>query len=196
MMEPEFKMTDLGFMKNFLGLEIEQKEDEIFVHQKKYALDMLKKFQMENFNEISIPMEVQLKLQPTKPGEEFDSTVFRSMIGSLMYLCASRPDLACTVNMLASCSSNPSKEHAAYVRRILRFLKSSCDYGLWYEKGGKGELLMFCDASCGNEEKYRSKSGYCSSFGSRIFSWSSKCQKIVAQSTVEAEYIAINLAAK
>ncbi|XP_071722297.1 uncharacterized mitochondrial protein AtMg00810-like [Rutidosis leptorrhynchoides] len=139
--------------------EMDQKEDGIFVHQKKYALDMLKKFQMENCKEIYTPMEVQLKLKPTQLREEFDSTDYRSMIESLMYLCASKSDLACTANMLASCSSNPSKENASYVRRILRFVKNSCNYGLWYEKGGKGELLMFYDASYENEERYRSRSG-------------------------------------
>ncbi|XP_071722963.1 secreted RxLR effector protein 161-like [Rutidosis leptorrhynchoides] len=151
---------------------------------------------MEDCNGISTPMENQLKLEPTKIGEEFDSSLYRSMIGSLMYLCASRPDIACSVYIMASFSANPSKTHAVYLKRILRYVKYSLNFGIWFKTDGNRELLVFSDASYAMGENYRSRSGYCCSFGSRIFSWSSRNQTVVAQSTAEAEFISVNHAAR
>ncbi|XP_071722664.1 secreted RxLR effector protein 161-like [Rutidosis leptorrhynchoides] len=151
---------------------------------------------MEDYNEISTPMENQLKLEPTKIGEEFDSSLYRSMFGSLMYLCASMPDIACSVNMMASFGANPSKTHAVYLKIILRYVKYNITLGIWFKRGGNGELLIFSDANYAMGENYRSRSGYCCSFGSGIFSWSSKNQSVVAQSTTKAEFITVNHATR
>ncbi|XP_071723778.1 uncharacterized mitochondrial protein AtMg00810-like [Rutidosis leptorrhynchoides] len=156
-------MTDLGEIKYFLSLEIEQRKAEIFIHQRKYAADMLKKYKMKDYNGISTPMENQLKLKSTRIGEEFDSSLYRSMIGSLMYLCASRPDIVCSVNIVT---------------------------------GGNRELIVFRNASYAMGENCRSRSGYCCSFGSGIFSWNSRNQAVVAQSIAEAEFISVNHAAR
>ncbi|XP_071722015.1 uncharacterized mitochondrial protein AtMg00810-like [Rutidosis leptorrhynchoides] len=189
-------MTDLGEMKYFLGLEIEQTDNGVLIHQKKYPKEIIKKFNMEDCKEISALMETQLKLEQIKTSEEFDSTTYRSMIGSLIYLCASRPNLACTVNMMSCYNANPSKQHAVYVKRILRYVKYSLELGIWFESRSNSELMTFSDVSYANSEKCRSKSSYYCSFGSGIFCWSSKNQTIMAQSYAEAKYIVVNLIAK
>ncbi|XP_015165495.1 uncharacterized mitochondrial protein AtMg00810-like [Solanum tuberosum] len=167
-------MTDLGLMTYFLGMEIKPSKSEVFICQKKYAKEILKKFQMEECKSMSKPMNQKEKLCKEDGADKVDEGYYRSLIGCLMYLTATRPD----IYLLAA-------------KRILRYIKGTIDYGVKFEKCPSVKLLGFSDSDwAGSADDMRSTSGHCFNLGSGIFSWSSKKQEIVAQSTAEAEFIA------
>ncbi|KAG6477561.1 hypothetical protein ZIOFF_066828 [Zingiber officinale] len=124
MME-EFEMTDLGLMKYFLGFEVKQKKGEIFISQDKYIADLLKKFRMENAKSISTPMSLNEKLQKEDSTEGFDSKIYRSLVGSLIYLTHTRTDIVHSVSLLSRFMSNTSRTHFTTAKRVLRYLKGT-----------------------------------------------------------------------
>jgi hypothetical protein len=151
---------------------------------------MLKKFDMVNAKPIKTPMPTNGHLDLNEEGKAVDKKVYHSMIGSLLYLCASRPDIMLSVCMCARFQANPKVCHLVAVMRILRYLVHTPNLGLWYPKGSKFDLLGYSDfdyASCKVDQK--STSGMCQFLGWSLVSWSSKKQNCVALSTAEAEYV-------
>ncbi|KAG6488118.1 hypothetical protein ZIOFF_056876 [Zingiber officinale] len=124
MME-EFEMTDLILMKYFLGFQVKQKKGEIFISQEKYIADLLKKFRMENAKSICTPMSLNEKLQKEDSTEGFDSKIYRSLVGSLIYLTHTRTDIVHSVSLLSRFMSNPSMTHFTATKRVLRYLKGT-----------------------------------------------------------------------
>jgi hypothetical protein len=123
-------------------------------------------------------------------GDSVDETQYRSLIGGLMYLQNTRPDISFYVNMLSRFMQNPSKNHYGAAKRVLRYIAGTADHGLWYEKNKDVVLRGYCDsdwASCLDDRK--STSGYAFSLGSGVISWGSKKQNSIALSSTEAEYI-------
>ena len=121
-----------------------------------------------------------------------DQTLYRSMIGSLLYLTASRPDIMFSVCMCARFQANPKEAHMVAVKRILRYLKHTPSIGLWYPKGARFQLVGSSDsdyAGCKIDRKSTSRG--CHLLGRSLVSWTSKKQNSVALSTTEAEYIAM-----
>lgn len=122
--------------------------------------------------------------------QQADSGRYRSLIGSLLYLTASRPDLMYAASLLSRFMKNPSQAHFSAAKRVLRYLKGSLDYGILYEKKGSSVLEGYVDSDwAGSIEDSKSTSGYVFSLGSGVFSWNTKKQEVVAQSPAEAEYI-------
>ncbi|KAL0556644.1 hypothetical protein IC582_005158 [Cucumis melo] len=160
-MKKEFEMSDMGLIHYFLGIEVNQNEGEIVISQQKYAHDLLKKNRMENASPCNTPMDANLKLCKDDIGEAVDPSLYRSLVGSLMYLTATRPDILFAVSMLSRFMTNPKRSHWVVF-----------DWG-------------------GNVEDHKSTSGYVFSMGSGVFSWTSKKQSVVALSTTEAEYISL-----
>ena len=119
----------------FLGFQIKQLKDGIFMHQEKYIHDLLKRFGMENCKEIKTPMASNGQIEPDLQGKPIDQKFYRSMIGSLLYLIASRPDIMFSVCMCARYQANPKESHEKAVKRILRYLRYTPCFGLWYPKG-------------------------------------------------------------
>jgi hypothetical protein len=151
---------------------------------------MLKKFDMENAKPIKTPMPTNGHLDLNEDGKAVDQKVYRSMIGSLLYLCASRPNIMLSVCMCARFQANPKECHLMAVKRILRYLFYTPYLGLSYPKGSAFNLLGYSDsdyASCKVDRK--STSGTCQFLGRSLVSWSSKKQNSVALSTAEAEYV-------
>ncbi|XP_049367923.1 uncharacterized mitochondrial protein AtMg00810-like [Solanum verrucosum] len=186
-----FEMTDLGLMTYFLGMEIKPSKSEVFICQKKYAKEILKKFQMEECKSMSTPMNKKEKLCKEDGADKVDKGYYRSLIGCLMYLTATRPDILFVVSLLSRFMHCASEMHLRVAKRILRYIKGTIDYGVKFEKCPSFKLLGFSDSDwAGSADDMRSTSGHCFSLGSGIFLWSSKKQEIVAQSTVEAEFIA------
>jgi len=190
-----FEMTDLGEMSYFLGMEIQQFQHGIFIHQLKYAKEILKKFQMEKCKPMSTPMEHKAKLCKEDGTERADEAVYRSLVGCLMYLTATRPDILQAVSMLSRFLHCATSEHHKVAKRVLRYIKGTLDYGVLFYKTEECRLYCFSDSDWGGSlDDMKSTSGYCFTIGSGVFSWSSKKQEIVAQSTAKAEFIAATAA--
>jgi hypothetical protein len=186
-----FDMTDLGKMRFFLGIEILQKSEGIFVCQQKYATDILKKFTMSESKPVNSPIVPGSKIHRDVNGAAVDDTYFKQIVGSLMYLTATRPDIMFSVSLISMYMSKPTELHLQAAKRILRYLKGTVSYGIFYKKGGEEELLAFTDSDyAGDEEDSKSTSGYVFLLSSGAVSWMSKKQPIVALSTTEAEFVA------
>ncbi|GJY72641.1 hypothetical protein Tco_0476344 [Tanacetum coccineum] len=165
----------------------------IFINQEKYALETLKKYGMDLSNPIDTPMVDRLKLDEDLMGIPVDQTRFRGMVGSLMYLTASRPDLVFAVCMCARYQAKPTKKHFEAIKRVFRYLKGTINMGLWYPKDNAMSLTAYADADhAGCQDSRRSTSGSAQFLGDRLVSWSSKKQRSTAISTTEAEYIAMS----
>ncbi|CAJ2662166.1 unnamed protein product [Trifolium pratense] len=194
-MKQVFEMSDLGEMSYFLGMEVEQKNGDIFICQRKYAKDMLKKFNMENCKSMSTPMCPKEKLCKDDEAEQVDETLYRSLIGCLMYLTTTRPDVMYDVSVVSRFMNCAKESHFKAEKRVLRYVKGTINYGIKFCRSQNFKLQGYSDSDwAGFLDDMKSTSGYCFSSGSGIFSWCSKKQEIVAQSTTEAEFIAATAA--
>ncbi|GJT80010.1 retrovirus-related pol polyprotein from transposon TNT 1-94 [Tanacetum coccineum] len=179
-------------LNKFEQLEISQSPRGIFINQSKYALESLKKYGFDSCNPVDTLMVEKSKLDEDKKGKPVDPSHYRSMIGTLLYLTASRPDLQFAICMCAWYQAWPTKKHLNAVKRIFRYLKGTVHQGLWYLKDSSIALTAFADADhVGCQDTRRSTSGSMQLLGDRLVSWSSKRQKSIAISSTEAEYIAL-----
>jgi hypothetical protein len=152
---------------------------------------MLKKFDMANAKPINTPMPTNGHLDLNEKGKAVDTKVYRSMTVSLLYLCASRPDIMLSVCMCARFQVNTKECHLMAVKRVLRYLVHTPNLTLWYPKGSKFDLLGYSDFDyAGCKVNQKSTSGTCQFLGRSLVSWSSKKQNCIALSTIEAEYVA------
>jgi transposase InsO family protein len=187
----EFEMKDLGPMHYFLGLEVWQSPEKIFLNQGKYAVEILKKFDMLECKSMATPMETNLKLLVDTSSELVDATLYRQIIGSLMYLTNTRPDICFVVNTLSQYLVEPRRVHLVAAKHVMRYLKGTLDYGLCYTGDHDFRLYGYTDSDwAGSASDRKSTSGCCFSLGSAMTSWKSRKQSSIALSTTEAEYIA------
>jgi hypothetical protein len=145
-MSKEFEMSMIGELTFFLGFQVKQMKEGNFLSQEKYAKDLLKRFKMEDCKSIKTPMHTNGHLNLDEGGKPVDQTLYRSMIGSLLYLTASRPDIMFSVCMCARFQANPKEAHPSAVKRILRYLKHTPSIGLWYPKGATFDLVGYSDS--------------------------------------------------
>ena len=124
-MKSEFEMSMIGELSHFLGLQIIQKPEGLFLSQEKYLKEMLKKFQMEDTSPISTPMVNGCQLRKDDPSPEVDQKMYRSMIGSLLYITASRLDIMHAVGMVGRFQAAPKQSHLVAVKRIFKYLKGT-----------------------------------------------------------------------
>jgi hypothetical protein len=170
---------------------VKQLQEGTFISQTKYTQDILTKFGMKDAKPIKTPMGTNGHLDLDTEGKSVDQKVYRSMIGSLLYLCASRPDIMLSVCMCARFQADPKEVHLRAVKQILRYLVHTPKFGLWYPKGSTFDLIGYSDADwAGCKIDRKSTSGTCQFLGRSLVSWASKKQNFVALSTAEAEYIA------
>ena len=137
----------LGELTFLLGLQVYQTDEGIFISQSKYIKDMLKKFKMEDSKIVGTPMITGCNLSKDDESLEVDHTMFRSMIGNLLYVIGIRPDLMQDVGLVARFQSAPKETHVAAVKRIFKYLKGTMEYGLWYPKGQDFTLKAFIDTN-------------------------------------------------
>ena len=192
-MQGEFEMSMMEEHNYFLGLQIKQLNHGTFLSQTKYCKELLKKFDMKNCKEISTPMATNCYLDSDEKGTSVDQTKYRGLIGSLLYLTTSRPDIMFNVCVCvcARFQSNLKESHFTAAKRILKYLQGTTNVGLWYPSEVSLNLVGFSDSdfvSCKTDRK--STSGTCHLLGSSLISWHSKKEACVALSTAEAEYIA------
>jgi hypothetical protein len=191
LMTSEFEMSMMGKLEFFLGFEVQQYYEGTFISQAKYIQDMLKKFDMTNANPLRFPMATNVNLSLDHEGIPVDQKLYRSMIGSLLYLCASRPDIAFSVGLCARFQSNPKESHMTAVKRILRYLVDTPQHGLWYPSNTSFDLVGYSDADwAGDKVARKSTSGACQFLGRSLVCWSSRKQNCISTSSTEAEYIA------
>ena len=189
-MQSEFEMSMMGELKYFLGLQIKQTQEGIFINQSKYCKELIKRFGMDSAKHMSTPMSTNCYLDKDESGQSIDIKQYRGMIGSLLYLSASRPDIMFSVCMCARFQSNPKQSHLSAVKRIMRYLLGTINLGLWYPKNSTCNLIGYSDSDfAGSKTDRKSTSGTCQFIGSALVSWHSKKQNSVALSTAEAEYI-------
>jgi hypothetical protein len=170
---------------------VKQLKDGTFISQTKYTQDLLKRFGMKDAKPAKTPMGTDGHVDLNKGGKSVDQKAYQSMIGSLLYLCASRPDIMLSVCMCARYQSNPKECHLVAVKRILRYLVSTPCFGIWYPKGSTFDLIGYSYSDyAGCKVDRKSTSGTCQFLGRSLVSWSSKKQTSVALSTAEAEYVA------
>ncbi|GAU17358.1 hypothetical protein TSUD_232340 [Trifolium subterraneum] len=194
-MKSEFEMTDLGKLTYFLGMELLATPKGMILHQAKYATEILKKFEMLDCNSAVIPADTRLKLEVNGSSETVDSTMFRQLIGSLRYLCQTRPDISYAVCYVSRFMSKPLKSHLLAAKRILRYINGTIHYGVLFpysRDNYKLELNGFSDADwCGDKVDRRSTSGYVFKFQNAPVSWCSKKQSVIVLSSCEADEMKI-----
>jgi hypothetical protein len=186
----KFEMPMMGELKYFLGFQIKQLQDGTFISQTKYIQDILKKFGMKDGKPIKTPIGTNGHLDLDTGGKSVDQKVYQTMIGSLLYLCASRLDIILSICMCARFQTDPKEVHLRAVKRIMRYLVYTPKFGLWYPKGSTFDLIGYFNADwveCKIDRK--STSGICQFLGRYLVSWASKKQNSLALSTAEAEYI-------
>ncbi|GKA60050.1 retrotransposon protein, putative, ty1-copia subclass, partial [Tanacetum coccineum] len=166
---------------------------EASLYQSKYAFESLKKYRFDTCDPVDTPMVEKSKLDEDKEGKAVDPSHYRGMIGTLLYLTASRPDLQFAICMCARYQARPTEKHLHAVKRIFRYLRGTVNRGLWYPKDSSIALTAFADADhAGCQDTRHSTSGSMQFLGDRLVSWSSKRQKSAAISSTKAEYIAMS----
>jgi hypothetical protein len=186
----KFEMKDLGLMHYSLGLEVWQSPERIFLNQGKYAVKILKRFDMLECKSMNTPMETKLKLLVDTPQELIDATLCRQIIGSLMYLMNTRPNICFVVNTLSQFLVEPRHVHLVVAKHVMTYLKGILDCGLSYDGDHDFTLSGYIDSDWARSVSDRKRtSGCCFSLGSTMISWQSRKQSIIALNITEAEYI-------
>jgi hypothetical protein len=191
-MSREFEMKMMGELQVFLGLQIKQSKEGTFVYQAKYTKDIVSNFKMEDSKAMVMPMSTTTALDADDEGEHVDQKEYRSMTGSLLYMTAMRPDIQFSVCLCAHFQASLRTSHRRVVKQIVRYLRHTPDFGLWYSASSSLALHGFLDADfdgCRLDRKSTSRT--CQFLGSSLVSWSSRKQSSVAQSTTKAEYVAV-----
>jgi hypothetical protein len=190
-MMQKFEMSMMGELNYFLGFQVKQLKEGTFISQTKYTQDLLERFGMKDAKPAKTPMGTDEHLDLNKGGKFVDQNAYRSMIGSLLYLCASRLDIMLSVCMCDRFQSEPKDCHLVVVKQILRYLVSTPCFRIWYPKGSTFDLIGYSDSdNAGCKVDRKSTSGTYQFLGRSLVSWSSKKQTFVALSTTEAEYVA------
>ncbi|RVW24010.1 Retrovirus-related Pol polyprotein from transposon RE2 [Vitis vinifera] len=188
----EFEIKDLGNLKYFLGMEIARSKKGIAVSQRKYVLDLLNETGMLGCKPAETPMDTTVKLEESDGSAPVDKGRYQRLVGKLIYLSHTRPDIGFSVSMVSQFMNNPTEKHMTAVIRILRYLKMTPRKGLFFQRTTKIEIEIFSDADwAGSVTDRRSTSGYCSFVWGNLVTWRSKKQSVVARSSAEAEFRAM-----
>ncbi|GJU32561.1 hypothetical protein Tco_1176150 [Tanacetum coccineum] len=185
-------MSMMGELKFFLRLQVHQSPRGIFISQSQYAIELLRKHGLDECISMSIPMATG-RLDADLQGTPTDQMTYHRMIGGLMYLIASRPDIAYATFVCARYQARPAVKHLKEVKRIFQYLRRSYNMGLWYPKDSGFELIAYSDADhAGCKDDCKSTPGGLQFLGEKLMSWSSKKQDYTVMSTVEAEYVSLS----
>jgi hypothetical protein len=170
-MMQKFEMSIMGELNYFLVFQVKKLKEGTFISQTKYTQDLLKRFAMKDAKPARTLMGTDGHLDLSKKGKSIDQKAYRSMIGSLLYLCASRPDIMLSVCMCARFQSDPKECHLVAVKRILRYLVSTPCFGIWYPKGSTFDLIGYSDSNdVGCKVDRKSTSGTCQFLGRSLVS--------------------------
>ncbi|XP_069145505.1 uncharacterized mitochondrial protein AtMg00810-like [Solanum lycopersicum] len=190
-----YEMSDLGLLNYLFGIEVSQVKEGIFISHKKYTKSILQKFKMMDCRSVDIPIAINEKFRKDDGEKKVNSSLYRNMIGSLLYLTSTREDIMFAASLLSRFMQEPSQVHFGAAKRVLRYFQGTMDYGITYKFGGYLNLIGYFDSDCsGSIDDMKSTSGYVFLFGSSICSWLSKKKSVVAQFTAEAKYVSASKA--
>ncbi|XP_016462570.2 secreted RxLR effector protein 161-like [Nicotiana tabacum] len=191
LMGSEFEMSMMRELNFFLGLQVKQSPKGTSICQQKYIRDLLKRFDMEASKVIDSPIATDTRLDMDETGSPVNQTMYRGIIGSLLYLTSSRHDIVFSVGLCARFQPNPKESHLKDAKRILRYLKGTQDLVLYYPSGDSFNLIGYADTDYASHLMDRKSTSRMAHFlGSCIISWGTRKQNLVALSTAEAEYVA------
>uniref|UniRef100_A0A803MVW8 Reverse transcriptase Ty1/copia-type domain-containing protein n=1 Tax=Chenopodium quinoa TaxID=63459 RepID=A0A803MVW8_CHEQI len=180
---------DLGNLKYFLGIEVLRSQQGIFIHQRKYILDLLAETGMLDCKPAETPIVANHGLQIIEGEKPADKEQYQKMVGKLIYLSHTRPDIAYAVGVVSRFMHLPQVQHMTAVMRILRYLKGTHSIGIYFDKNAHPDLIAYTDADwAGDRDGRKSTSGYFTLVGGNLVTWRSKKQKVVALSSAEAEF--------
>jgi hypothetical protein len=182
-------MKDLGLMHYFLGLEVWQSPEKIFLNQGKYAVEIMKRFNMLECKSMYTPMETKLKLLVDTSSELVNATLYRQIIGSFMYLTNTRPYICFVVNTLSQYLVEPRRVHLVAAKHVMRYLQGTLDCGLNYNGDHDFRLSGYIDSDWAGSVSDRKSTSGCFNMGSAMISWQSRKQFSIAPSTAEEKYI-------
>lgn len=189
----EFEIKDLGNLKYFLGMEVARSKKGISVSQRKYVLDLLKETGMLGCKPSETPMDATAKLGNLDKDTPVDKGRYQRLVGKLIYLSHTRPDISFAVSTMSQFMNCPTEEHMEAVYRILRYLKMTPGQGLFFQRSANRGIEIFTDADwAGSVTDRRSTSGYCTFVWGNLVTWRSKKQPVVSRSSAEAEFRALS----
>ncbi|XP_017647727.1 uncharacterized mitochondrial protein AtMg00810-like [Gossypium arboreum] len=174
-MQEKCEMPDLGEMTYFLGLEVNQAHNAIFINQKGFAIKILRRYSMENYKPMSTPIAQDEKRTSSEDVEKLDETSYRCLVGCSLYLTASRPDIMFVVSLLSRFMHCCNVDHYKVVKRVLRYMRGTLDHGVKFTRTEKVKLLGYSDSDWGgSSEDMKITLGYFFTLRSNVFYWSSK----------------------
>ena len=175
MMQTEFEISMIGELNYFLGLQIRQSDSSIFISQSKYAKNLVKKFGLESASSVRTPMSPNVKFTVDLLGNSIDPSLYRSMIDSILYLIACRLDISYSVGVCTRYQANPKESHIIVIKCIIKYVKTTSNFGVWYDKDTNDVLARYSYASWArNADDWKSTSGGCFYLGYNLVSWMSK----------------------
>uniref|UniRef100_A0ACD5VKK6 Uncharacterized protein n=1 Tax=Avena sativa TaxID=4498 RepID=A0ACD5VKK6_AVESA len=190
----QFLMTDLGPLRYFLRIEVSSTSDGFYIFQEKYIQDLLARAALGDERTIETPMELNVKLQPTDGDPLPDPTRYRHLVGSLVYLVVTHPDISYPVHILSQFVSAPTTVHYSNLLRVLSYLRGTITRRLFFPRSSSLQLQCYSDATWASDPSdRRSLSAYCVFLGGSFIAWKTNKQTTVSRSSVEAELRAMAL---
>ncbi|XP_070679109.1 uncharacterized mitochondrial protein AtMg00810-like [Malus domestica] len=187
----KFAIKDLGNLKHFLGIEVATSSKQLFLNQRKYVLDLLDEANITECKPARTPLASKLQLHEKRESLS-DPSVYQRVVGKLIYLTITRPDISYSVSLASQFMHSPTLVHWEIVKRILRYLKSSVGKGILMKNNGSNHIKAYTDANwAGNAIVRKSTAGFCTFVGGNLVTWKSKKQTVVARCNAEAEYRAM-----
>ncbi|XP_022040322.1 uncharacterized mitochondrial protein AtMg00810-like [Helianthus annuus] len=185
----EFAMKDLGPLSYFLGIQVTRNGNNMFLSQQAYVRDIIHRASMDSCKPVATPVDTQAKLSVDSSPLHDDPTTYRSLAGALQYLTFTRPDIWYAVQQICMHMHSPRADHWSALKRIIRYIQGTSDYGLHLGPTPKISLVSYTDTDwAGRPDTRCTTSGYCVYLGDNLISWSSKRQATISRSSAEAEY--------
>ena len=188
----QFEMKDLDPLNYFLGLEVSSSTDGYYLTQAKYTSDLISQASITDSKIVDTPIEYNYHLNSHYCESLFDATLYRQLVGSLIYLTITRPDTSYAVHVVSQFTAAPRSLHYVVVLRILQYLKGTIFDGLHFSSHSSLTLQAYSDANwaCDSTDR-RPTTGYCFLLGDSLISWRSKKQTVIARSSTKAKYRAL-----